>query len=129
MKYECFIFIKSSIKKKNSYIHYLHNTHFIIQTFQEVMNATCCSSYGTSVSGTWMGQTKGKKKSNGSLASMVGVALYPGRAFAETGMKATELLTDRMLLPPDNKACGRRHTVSVLLYFSVLEPNIRRVVY
>ena len=56
-------------------------------------------------------QTKGKKKSKGSRALMVGVALYPGRAVSETGLKATELLICRMLVPPDKDVCGTKHTM------------------
>lgn len=51
-----------------------------------------------------MGYTKGKKKSKGSLASMVGMALYPGDAGADTDMKDTEVCTDNTLLPPDRRA-------------------------
>lgn len=54
--------------------------------------------------------TKGKKKSKGSLALMVGLALRPGRAAAETEWKLTELLTDRTLLPALRVACRGRHT-------------------
>lgn len=39
--------------------------------------------------------TNGKKKSNGSLASIVGGTLNPGLADVETSTKLTELVTDR----------------------------------
>lgn len=39
--------------------------------------------------------TNGKKKSKGSVASIVGVTLNPGLADAETSTKLTELVTDR----------------------------------
>jgi len=44
--------------------------------------------------------TNGKKKSKGSLASIVGGTLNPGLADADTSIKRTELVTDRRPLVP-----------------------------
>lgn len=48
--------------------------------------------------------TNGKKKSEGSLALMVGGALNPGLADSDTSMKLTELMTETT--PPPVKGDG-----------------------
>lgn len=56
-----------------------------------VLLSCCCQKRKTEI----FHYTNGKKKSNGSLASIVGGTLNPGLADVETSTKLTELVTDR----------------------------------
>lgn len=49
---------------------------------------------------------KGKKNSEGSLASIVGRAWKPGSGGPDTGTKLTELVTVTTVLPPKSEAWG-----------------------
>lgn len=77
------------------YLHYSHSEH-----------CTLILLVGRCTDKKQLDQTKGKKKSKGSLTLIVGVALKPGTAAADTSLKVTELLIDRKLSPPDNRSCG-----------------------